>query len=461
MPEIFTLLNNSHAFKTDYIKEQYEKGIRPPVLDYKIKSVMIKAIFGGRTFHGVSPFVSVNDVVVVCDGTIYNSKKLFDELGIEPTTDHDYEIIVHLYLRYGIDVTLQMLDGVFAFALLDHRMKTANGDMDSILYIARDPYGAKPLYLLRPNTKNIMIEYMKTDGDIYGVASNVEMLKGFEQALNVIDHPDNDVLLVKGKPKKPFYVVEPVIPGTYSIFEQKFRVMATWRFIKHENPYYTFPLHSPSTISTNEILINAVTKRIRDKPISIVFSGNYEGFMTAAIVAHQLQEQDKKVNTFAWTDIEGGDIGQVVEYIGSHHTEVAITEADIQNEKENINVALAGTLETAAFHRFWWMAKKIAEMAPESVVFLETGMDTACQPGTTTQPQLDVQYKLQTHFKTICTGWLNTVSKIFWYHGLEVEIPWLDQAVVQDIVTQYSKDSHLTFNPVGIYGNKMLPEELF
>lgn len=456
MPEIFTLLNNSHGFKTDYIKEQYEKGIRPPVLDYKIKSVMIKAIFGGRTFHGVSPFVSVGDVAIVCDGTIYNSKQLFDELQIEPTTDHDYEIIVHLYLRYGMEVTLQMLDGVFAFALLDHRMKTANGDMDSIMYIARDPYGVKPLYLLRPNTKNIMIEYMKTDGDIYGVSSNVEMLQGFEQELNTIDHPDNDVLLIKGKPKKPFYVIEAIQPGTYSVFEQKFRVMATWRFIRHQIPFHMFDIGSEQT---QRLVQQAVRKRIvGDKPISVILTGNYEAFMTAAIANDKLEDLGKVVNTFSWTPSDP-DIQTVVEHLKTNHTDVTVTDADIQNEKENIGQ------EFKDEGRLWLMAKTVAKVAPGSTVLLEIGIDDLDQLFESAPEDgwahLDIQHRLHVHFKSLSSNRLNRISKIFWYHGLEVDIPWLDQALVQHIVTQYSKDSQLTFNPVGIYGNKMLPDELF
>jgi hypothetical protein len=199
---------------------------------------MIKALFGGRTVDNVYPIVNINDVVIVCDGTIYNSKKLFEELGVEPETDCDYEIIVHLYIRYGIETALRMIDGIFAFVLLDHRLTIPSGELDSVMYIARDPYGVKPLYLLRPNTKNIMIEYYRTDGDIFALSSNIDMLKGLEREMNLIEHPENDALIVKGKPKKSFYIIDPILPGTYSVFEQKYRVLATWRFIRHQIPYH-------------------------------------------------------------------------------------------------------------------------------------------------------------------------------------------------------------------------------
>ena len=77
MPEMFTLLNNSQKFTAEFVKQQFVKGTRPPNTDHTIENVMIKAIFGGRTVDNVNPFININDVVIVCDGTIYNSKVLF------------------------------------------------------------------------------------------------------------------------------------------------------------------------------------------------------------------------------------------------------------------------------------------------------------------------------------------------------------------------------------------------
>lgn len=463
MSEVFALLNNAITFTAEYVKQQFEQGIRPPQTNYKTENVMIKALFGGRAYNRVTPFVHINDVILVCDGNIYNSKKLFEELVIEPETDHDYEIIVHLYLRYGIEMTLQMLDGTFAFVLLDHRLVSPNGELNSTIYVARDRYGVKPLFMLRPNTKNVMVEYMKTDGDIFGIASNVEMLNGFERELNTIQHPDNDSLLMKGKPTKSFYLIEPVMPGTYSIFEQKFRVMASWRFIKHQIPYH---MYQPGLVCVNSLACDprnlpnflvqeAVAKRMRGQPISVVLTGNYEGFMTAAIAADRA---DSTINTFSWADTKCEDsIKLVTDYVKTNHTMVSVTDAD--TNKENIDPAFAN--ET----RFWLMAKKIAEVSPGSTVFLDIGIDQLehlfetdlLDTNKDALSSLDYQYKLHHYFKSACAGRKQTVMKIFWYYGLEVELPWLDHRLVQHLVT-CARDIHFMFNPTGIYGNKLLPE---
>ena len=50
-------------------------------------------------------------------------------------TDSDCEIIIHMFKKYGMEYTLNNLDGVFAFCLIDLENNTS--------YLARDPYGGQ------------------------------------------------------------------------------------------------------------------------------------------------------------------------------------------------------------------------------------------------------------------------------------------------------------------------------
>mgnify|MGYP000862206676 CR=1 FL=1 len=75
----------------------------------------------------------------------YNFKTLYAIMEIDPTTGSDCEVIIHLYRQFGIVQTLQMLDGVFSFFLCDLRTTT--------MYVARDPYGVRPLYSLHNPSK--------------------------------------------------------------------------------------------------------------------------------------------------------------------------------------------------------------------------------------------------------------------------------------------------------------------
>ncbi len=81
--------------------------------------------------------------IVTYNGEIYNFKTLRKELetthGVVFTGGSDTEVLLSCIEFYGFKKTLEKINGMFAFALWDHKEK--------MLYLARDRFGKKPLYI--------------------------------------------------------------------------------------------------------------------------------------------------------------------------------------------------------------------------------------------------------------------------------------------------------------------------
>lgn len=94
------------------------------------------------TERGSQPMVSpCGRLVVVFNGEIYNYPQLRRELEAEGAafrTNSDTEVLLLLYARDGAAM-VSRLRGMFAFAIWDKQTRS--------LFLARDPYGIKPLYV--------------------------------------------------------------------------------------------------------------------------------------------------------------------------------------------------------------------------------------------------------------------------------------------------------------------------
>ena len=151
----------------------------------------------------------LNDYTLVCNGEIYNFKYLHTLLQIENKTTSDCEIIIHLYEKYGIEETLHILDGVYAFILFDIKKKE--------IIIARDQFGVRPLFQISGSFTD--------NNNIFGFASEIKMLTPFENRC-----------------------LKPYPPGTYSI-------MSLQNII-----YGIFKIHEKSFVSLNVPISHYLTE---------------------------------------------------------------------------------------------------------------------------------------------------------------------------------------------------------
>jgi asparagine synthase (glutamine-hydrolysing) len=92
--------------------------------------------------EGTQPMTDVDgELRIVFNGEIYNHRELrarLERFGARFHSTSDTEVLLQLYRRDG-ESMVELLRGMFAFAIWDARARR--------LFLARDPYGIKPLYV--------------------------------------------------------------------------------------------------------------------------------------------------------------------------------------------------------------------------------------------------------------------------------------------------------------------------
>jgi asparagine synthase (glutamine-hydrolysing) len=427
---IFALLNQGFQHKN--IQEQFEKGRGRGPEHSTLQSVSIGATFG---FHRLAinglnegsnqPLID-DDIVLICNGEIYNYQKLYMDMNVVPDTDSDCEVILHLYKHYGIEQTLQLLDGVFSFVLLDNRLLT-EGDQCTKIFVARDPYGVRPLYVLehfdemRQNISYAFASEAKMLCDLRG--SEMESIKHF-------------------------------LPGHYAEYELPQTVSPQWRHV-HTNRYHTIGFKTNILLQNNlddEIgecigdiqtyFMSAVFKRCSttDRPIACLLSGGLDSSLVAALVSeyHKIHNLPP-IETYSIGLLGSEDLKyarKVADYLGTRHTEVILTEADFIAAVPDVirSVESYDTTTVRASIGNWLLGKYISQHSQAKVIFNGDGSDelaggylymSACPDN------IEFDRECRRLLKDIHAFDVLRSDKSISSHGLEPRTPFLDRSWVQ------------------------------
>ena len=359
---IFALLNYSkyHHNKVEIMKLFMKGKLRGPENTQLIKVVM-KVVESYIGFHrlainGYNDVISnqpfhIGHVYLICNGEIYNYKQLYNILNIKPKSKSDCEVIIHMYNKYGIEQTLQMLDGVFAFILLDTNKNK--------VFVARDTYGVRPLYvntLTHVGIDNTLFES-------YAFASEIKCL--------CFDDVNQNI--------KQFE------PGCLSIFN--YNEVLGIRYIN------TIPFSTPNSfcnisqkLKYNDILKNifdnienAVIKRVNntDREIACLLSGGLDSSIICALV-----KKHYKGDLHTWSiGFEGSEdlkyAQEVANHIGSIHHPIEVSEQEFLDNIPNVIEAIESydTTTVRASVGNWLICKYIKENSNAKVIFNGDGAD--------------------------------------------------------------------------------------
>jgi asparagine synthase (glutamine-hydrolysing) len=449
---IFLLLNNDNAFKLSYIREQFAKGVNRGPENSNLTYLNDNLIYG---FHRLAinglddisnqPFF-INDVMLICNGEIYNYKELYSMMGVTPTTNSDCEVIIHLYLKYGIEQTLHMLDGVFAFALYDFN--------NQLIFISRDPYGVRPLYCLK---------YLN---HITSFASELKVLNGFNKQLemDIVD----DVQMTSS--------VSHFTPGTYqTLYYHKY--YKRWLSKSSEKYHITssfsnYTLQPMNSIYTNiqYYLQSAVNKRCiaTDRPIACLLSGGLDSSLITALVNEYYKKHHvgKKLETYSIGLANSEDLKYariVADYLGTSHTEIILTEDDFFNSISEViyNIESYDTTSVRACLGNYALGKYISQHSDAKVIFNGDGSDELCGGYLYMHKAPDaIEFDKETR-RLLNDIYLFDVlrsDKSISSHGLEPRTPFLDKSWVQYYL---SIDPKIRFHPAHSQCEKFLLRTAF
>jgi hypothetical protein len=111
-------------------------------------SKLPELVRAGIEVYFSSSFVQMGQMSILFMGKIHNGTELIKKISknMEISQGGDAELILYLYSLYGIEHTLQLVDGVFSFILLDNSVCFSEK-----LFVARDPIGICPLFEFEHN----------------------------------------------------------------------------------------------------------------------------------------------------------------------------------------------------------------------------------------------------------------------------------------------------------------------
>uniref|UniRef100_A0A8C1JXB2 Asparagine synthetase [glutamine-hydrolyzing] n=1 Tax=Cyprinus carpio TaxID=7962 RepID=A0A8C1JXB2_CYPCA len=346
------------------------------------------------------------------NGEIYNHIR--NQFEFEYQTKVDGEILLHLYDRFGIEKMASMLDGVFAFILLD----TANRKV----FLGRDTYGVRPLFRLL------------TDNGFLAVCSEAKGLL--------------DVKTSMSTPAK----ITPFLPGHFEVFDLKLNGKVQSVQMDRFHCCTEEPKHAPhnileglgtgfelETVKSNIRILfeDAVKKRLMaHRRIGCLLSGGLDSSLVAATLVKLAKEEELPypIQTFSIGAEDSPDVAaarKVAAHIGSEHHEVNFTPEEGIRALEEVIVHLESYDITTvrASVGMYLISKHIREKTDSVVIFSGEGSDELTQgyiyfhkaPSPKAAAEDSVRLLEELYLFDVLRADRTTAA-----HGLELRVPFLD-----------------------------------
>jgi len=252
---------------------------------------------------------------IVFNGEIYNFQELREFLlgkGHVFKTQSDTEVIVHLYEERGPQC-LEMLRGMFAFAIWDENAKT--------LFLARDRVGIKPLYYCLTDTSLVFASEIKAI--LADPSINREIVpEVIDRFLTFLYVPGQETLL-KG--------IQKLAPGHYLLIRDGKPVIEQYWDLRFAEPTRSQSLKDAEADLLSLLAETVELHMIADVPVGVLLSG---GVDSTGVLSFALHGTDKKISSFT-VGFSGGEVADerpyarlAAETFGTQHHDMTITAKD-------------------------------------------------------------------------------------------------------------------------------------
>lgn len=306
------------------------------------------------TDEGTQPMFDVErELAIVFNGEIYNHRELRASLergGARFHSHTDTEVLLRLYRRDGAAM-LGLLRGMYAFAIWDTRERR--------MFVARDPYGLKPLYFA-------------DDGRTIRLASEVKALLAGGAVSRAIDPAGAAGFFLTGSVPEPFTIREDVRlmrAGTAFTIDARGRSGAQTHFSiasifrRGAAQRGVIGLTTPE-IAFQERLEESVMHHLEaDVPVGVFLSAGIDSSALADIAA----QRDETLRTFtlAFDEFRGhpGDEAPLAERfareLGTRHTTRVVTRDEFRRDLPRILGAM--DQPTIDGVNTWFISKAVHE----------------------------------------------------------------------------------------------------
>jgi asparagine synthase (glutamine-hydrolysing) len=298
------------------------------------------------SIKGDQPFTYSDDVrtiYIICNGEIYNHlelRKEFDEL-YEFKSNSDCEVLIPLYLKYGMDF-IKMMDAEYAFAIFDFTRDIESGKIKKKLYLSRDHLGIRPLFYTIIENSIVFSSEMK------GLQFENNVINICEPRTSMCFSYNNDNILIYN------------INEYYKIGENP-TVIQNIDIINH---------------NIRKLLIESVCNRLNsDQEIGALLSGGLDSSLICSIASQELLKRGKTLKTFCIGMAGSPDVEyskKVAEFIKSDHTILEISQEEMLDAIDEVvyHIETYDITTIRASVGQYIVSKKIAQLTDIKVIIV-------------------------------------------------------------------------------------------